>query len=162
MLERIAARKEDPMRDDEVRLDALSLVVQEMDATLDFYRLLGVEIPESAVWRTPTGAHHVDLKLPGGEAIGFDFDSEKLAQHYNSGFEASGSNTRTLIGFRLATREAVDARYARLTAAGHRGLQPPWDAFWGSRYAIVEDPDGRPVGMMSPPDPARRGAPPQV
>jgi hypothetical protein len=45
-------------------------------------------------------------------------------------------------------------------AAGYVGQQPPYDAFWGARYAIVEDPDGNPGGRMSPLDPARRSAPP--
>ena len=37
-----------------------------------------------------------------------------------------------------------------------RSQQPPFDAFWGARYAIVEDPDGNSVGLMSPVDPTRR------
>ena len=61
-----------------------------------------------------------------------------------------------VLGFRVATREAVDALYGRMTAAGHRGQQPPYDAFWGARYAVVEDPDGNAVGIMSPVDPTRR------
>lgn len=52
--------------------------------------------------------------------------------------------------------------YAELTAAGYAGLQPPCDTFWGARYAIVEDPDGNHVGLMSPLDPARRSRPPAV
>ena len=154
------------MSDHEVTLDALNLVARDMDATLSFYRLLGLEIPENIVWRTETGAHHVDLKLQGGETpgegTGLDFDSESLARKYNAGFEAASANSRTVIGFRVATRDAVDARYADLTSAGHRGLQPPYDTFWGARYAIVEDPDGRSVGIMSPQDDARRSAPPQI
>ena len=39
--------------------------------------------------------------------------------------------------------------------------QAPYDAFWGGRFAIVEDPDGNPVGLMSPNDPAMRTAPPE-
>jgi uncharacterized glyoxalase superfamily protein PhnB len=34
------------------------------------------------------------------------------------------------------------------------------EAFWGACYAIVEDPDGNPVGIMSPADPAFRSEPP--
>ena len=34
--------------------------------------------------------------------------------------------------------------------------QEPYDAFWGARYAIVEDPDGNAVGLMSPIDPDRQ------
>lgn len=154
------------MSDHDVTLDALNLVASDMDATLAFYRLLGLEIPEDAVWRTETGAHHVDLKLPAGttsgEDTGIDVDSESLAQRYNASFDASSPNSRTVIGFRVATRDAVDMRYAQLTSAGHRGLQPPYDAFWGARYAIVEDPDGRSVGIMSPQEDAHRSAPPKI
>jgi catechol 2,3-dioxygenase-like lactoylglutathione lyase family enzyme len=154
------------MSDREVRLDALNLVATDMEATLSFYRLLGLEIPEDAVWRTESGAHHVDLKPQGGkttgESTGVDFDSESLARTYNAGFDAASANSRTVIGFRVATRDAVDTRYADLTSAGHRGLQPPYDTFWGARYAIVEDPDGRCVGIMSPQDDARRSPPPQI
>jgi uncharacterized glyoxalase superfamily protein PhnB len=142
--------------------DGLNLVATDMDATLGFYRDLGVAIPESAVWRGDSGgaAHHVDIGMPNG--VSFDFDSGELARLYNAGWAGSGAEGRTLIGFRVATRDAVDETYARLTAAGHRGLQEPYDAFWGARYAIVEDPDGRQVGMMSPSDPAWRGSPPAL
>ena len=48
--------------------------------------------------------------------------------------------------------EEVDEIYARLTDAGAKAQQSPIDAFWGSRYAVVEDPDGNAVGIMSPPE----------
>jgi hypothetical protein len=41
-------------------------------------------------------------------------------------------------------------------------LQPPYDAFWGARYAIVEDPDGIAVGLMSPISPDFKSVPPDV
>jgi len=49
-----------------------------------------------------------------------------------------------------------------MTGAGHRGLREPHDAFWGARYAILEDPDGIAVGLMSPVSDDKRSAPPQV
>ena len=143
------------------KLEQLNLVVRDMEATLAFYRRLGLEIPDSSVWRTASGAHHVNLHLPNG--LSLDLDSSALAARYNSGWRETGSGGgRCVIGFSVATREEVDARYRELTAAGHTGLQPPYDAFWGARYAIVEDPDGNPVGLMSPSDPARRGPPPDL
>jgi uncharacterized glyoxalase superfamily protein PhnB len=66
-----------------------------------------------------------------------------------------------VLGFALADRQAVDDRYSELTAAGYEDRQPPFDAFWGARYAIVADPDGNDVGLMSPIDPARRAWPPE-
>ena len=55
---------------------------------------------------------------------------------------------RVVVGLRVETRAEVDRLYAVATAAGHPGLQPPHDAFWGARYAIVEDPDGLAVGLQ--------------
>jgi uncharacterized glyoxalase superfamily protein PhnB len=142
-------------------LNQLDLVVRDIDAALAFYRRLGLEIPDSAVWRTASGAHHVDLNLPNGFHL--HLDSMALAKSFNRGWpEAPGTGTRTIVGFALPTRETVDARYAELVAAGYKGCQPPYDTFWGARYAVVEDPDGNHVGLMSPKDPARRTAPPAL
>jgi hypothetical protein len=63
---------------------------------------------------------------------------------------------RIVLGFSVVTRNEVD----RLTGAGYAGLAPPYDAFWGARYPIVEDPNGVAVGVMSPIDPARKTWPP--
>jgi uncharacterized glyoxalase superfamily protein PhnB len=142
-------------------LKQLDLVVRDMDATLAFYRAAGIEIPESVVLRTPTGIHHVDITLPGGMVL--HFDSPALAKVYNRGWrEWSGAGSRSVVTFSVATREDVDRIHATLNGLGHRTSQPPFDAFWGARYAIVEDPDGNHIGFMSPSDPARRSAPPEL
>jgi uncharacterized glyoxalase superfamily protein PhnB len=140
-------------------LAQLDLVCADMDKTLAFYRLLGVKIPESAVWRTKTGAHHARVEIGSMELA---FDSVPLAKAYNKGFRKLASSGNVVIGFSVATRRAVDALYAKLTHAGHKGLQPPFDAFWGSRYAIVADPDGNPVGLMSPVDAKKKSPGPSL
>jgi uncharacterized glyoxalase superfamily protein PhnB len=142
-------------------LKQLDLVVHDMDATLAFYRAAGVDIPESAIWRTASGIHHVDVTLPGGMIL--HFDSPALAKVYNRGWrEPTGTGSRTVVTFRVASRDEVDRIHTKLSGLGHRTSQPPFDPFWGARYAIVEDPDGNHVGFMSPSDPARRSAPPDL
>jgi len=142
-------------------LGQLNLVVRDMAATIEFYRTLGLDIPDGQVWRTESGAHHVDLELANG--FGLDFDSPALAMQYNAAWRRpGGGGSQSVIGFNVCSRDAVDETYAAVTAAGHSGLQPPFDAFWGARYAIVEDPDGNHVGLMSPIDPSRRMAGPKL
>jgi len=136
----------------------INLVARNLHETLAFYRRLGVEIPDQAVWRTASGAHHATADTDVG--VDLEFDSEKLARAYNAGFAAKRG--RVVIGLSLESRDAVDLAWANLIADGAPGLQPPFDAFWGARYAIVEDPDGNPVGLMSPVDPARRSPPPAL
>jgi uncharacterized glyoxalase superfamily protein PhnB len=142
-------------------LNQIDLVVRDMEAAIAFYRALGVEIPEPAIWRTATGAHHVDITMPGGLIV--HFDSAPLAKVYDRGWRApSGPGTRIVLSFRVSSRDEVDRLHDHLTALGHPSAQPPFDAFWGARYAIVEDPDGNHVGLMSPLDPSRRTAPPEI
>ena len=142
-------------------LNQLDLVVRDMEATVAFYRALGVEIPEAAIWRTRTGVHHVDITMPGGLIV--HFDSAALAKAYDRGWrEPSGSGTRNVLSFKVSSRDEVDRIHDKLAGLGHRSSQPPYDAFWGARYAIVEDPDGNHIGLMSESDANRRGAPPDI
>jgi catechol 2,3-dioxygenase-like lactoylglutathione lyase family enzyme len=139
-------------------LSGLNIVVKDMEASIKFYRLLGLDIPEGIVWRTETGAHHVDVPMESG--LGFDLDSHALAKSYNAGWNDSAPGC--VIGFRVPSRDAVDDHYRDLTNAGYVGLQVPYDTFWGARYAIVQDPDGNHVGIMSPPDASKRSGLPNV
>jgi catechol 2,3-dioxygenase-like lactoylglutathione lyase family enzyme len=141
------------MADDRPVLNQINLVVRDMDAMIGFYERLGVEVAPTA---PPWDRHHRTLSTPDG--LDFDLDSTGFASQWNEGW--SPGRTGPVIGFGLATREAVDAVYGDLTNAGYAGQQPPYDAFWGARYAVVSDPEGNPVGLMSPIDPARKSTPP--
>ena len=145
-------------------LHQVNLICSDLDASAAFYRRLGVEIPEPAIWRTPTGAHHASAADPqAGQAFDFDLDSVAFARIWNSGWkDRTDLKGRVVVGFRLPTRADVDAVFRDMVGAGYRGLQEPWDAFWGARYAIIEDPDGIAVGLMSPVSPDRKSPPPDV
>ena len=97
---------------------------------------------------------HAELSLPGGFTL--ELDTVESAGLWHAGVRADPASGRVVIGFSLPSREAVDAAYAELTAAGYQGRQPPFDAFWGGRYAIVADPGGNDVGLMSPIDESMR------
>ncbi len=122
-----------------------------MDATVAFYRRLGLTIDAEP------GAPHVAARLPNGMVI--EWDSTEFVPQWDSGWNGATGGS-TVLGFSVPTRAAVDEVYAELTAAGYGGHQQPYDAFWGARYAIVEDPDGNSVGVMSPEDPERKFWPP--
>jgi len=48
-----------------------------------------------------------------------------------------------------------DAAVSRMAAAGATVVMPPWDAFWGARYAQVRDPFGH-AWSFAHPLPARQ------
>ena len=142
-------------------LDQLNLIVGDMDESIAFYRAIGLNIPEEAVWRTETGGHHVEVRMPDGFELALD--SQPLAEVYNAGWRAfKGEGNRTIMSFRYGDAAEVDATYQRVRTLGCRTSQPPYYTFWGSRFAVVVDPDGNHVGLMSPPDPAHRGQPPDI
>ncbi len=53
-------------------------------------------------------------------------------------------------------------RASTALALGAEALHPPYDAFWGARYAVVRGPGPLVVGIMSPVDPELRDEPPAV
>ena len=141
-------------------LNQLNIVSSNLDASIAFYRRLGVDFPEDRVWRTATGAHHASALDAGAD---LDLDSASFTQIWNRGWTGREDLAgRVVVGFSVKTREDVDRLYGEMTAAGHRGLQAPYDAFWGARYAVVEDPDRIAVGLMSPMSDEHRSAPPDV
>jgi catechol 2,3-dioxygenase-like lactoylglutathione lyase family enzyme len=134
-------------------LSQLNLAVRDMDATIAFYRGLGINV------EAEPGAEHVAFTLPSGLTI--EWDQADFVRNWDpAGGGATGGTT--ILGFTLASREAVDDLYATLVADGAGGRQRPFDAFWGARYAIVTDPDGNPVGLMSPVDAEQKYWPPRT
>jgi catechol 2,3-dioxygenase-like lactoylglutathione lyase family enzyme len=143
------------MSDRPPALHMLSLIVADMPASLDFYRRLGVAVPGGDDGAGP----HQELEMPDGFSL--ELETAESARLWHAAWRADPASAKVVIGFSLQSRQEVDDRYAELTAAGYTGRQPPFDAFWGCRYAIVADPDGNDVGLMSPIDESRRTWPPQ-
>ncbi len=146
------------------RLHQLNIVSRNLTASIEFYRRLGVEIPPERVWQTETGTHHASSNDTIDESrIDIELDSAAFASIWNTGWSGRDDLPGNIVvGFQLASREAVDQLFSDLTNAGYVGLQAPYDAFWGSRYAIVQDPDGIAVGFMSPISSEMRSEPPKV
>lgn len=127
------------------RLDAFGVVVADMARALAFYRLLGLDIPAEA-----DDAPHAEVALAGG--LRLMFDTEATLRSFDPSWTppAPGSGHRVALAFACDSPADVDAVYEMLTVAGHHGHLPPWDAFWGQRYATVHDPDGNPVDLFAP------------
>jgi uncharacterized glyoxalase superfamily protein PhnB len=143
------------MADSSLVLNQLNIVARDFDKTLAFYRRLGLDILEHSA----PGFRHAEVTLANGFLL--EFDEVTLARAYNAAWRQPGGGGRALIGFSVATREAVDEHYADLIAGGYEERQPPYDTFWGARYAVVADPNGNDVGIMSPLEERRRYWPPR-
>jgi uncharacterized glyoxalase superfamily protein PhnB len=122
------------------RLAAIGIVTRDIAASIRFYRLLGLDIPD------PEDSPHHDVELPGG--IRLMWDTEELMQQLDPEREEPRGH-RIPLAFECESAADVDATYARLVEAGHEGKKAPFDAFWGQRYANVVDPDGNVVDLFA-------------
>jgi catechol 2,3-dioxygenase-like lactoylglutathione lyase family enzyme len=138
-----------------IRLDQMNLIVRDVEASRTFYSRLGLDFGDERdpVW----AAHHVSAEHGDQAAIDVDLDSTSFAQKWDRGWPGGSG---IVVGFKVDSRQEVDALVATLAAEGVPVQQEPFDAFWGARYAVVSDPDGNGVGIMSPVDPATRSEPP--
>lgn len=142
-------------------LAQINIVVRDMQKSVAFYRLLGVSIEESRgdEW-SEWSLHHVNGTTSNGVRV--EFDSVAFAKQWNPGLDEAKLGSAVIPIFHVASREEVDRVHARVTAVGHRSHKAPEDAFWGARYAIVEDPNGNSVGIMSSIDASKRRPPPPL
>jgi catechol 2,3-dioxygenase-like lactoylglutathione lyase family enzyme len=122
------------------QLNAIGIVASNMAESIRFYRLLGLDVPE-----TPDEGH-VDTFLPNG--VRFMLDNEETVRSFKEDWQRATGNQ---IGLALECKSAaeVDETFARAVAAGFDAEKEPWDAFWGQRYAQLRDPDGVPVDLYA-------------
>jgi catechol 2,3-dioxygenase-like lactoylglutathione lyase family enzyme len=122
------------------QLNAIGIVASDMAESIRFYRLLGLDVPE-----TPDEGH-VDTFLPNG--VRFMLDSEETILSFRPDWKREQGNQLAL-AFECESPAEVDEVYARVTGAGFHGEKEPWDAFWGQRYAQLQDPNGVPVDLYA-------------
>ena len=121
-------------------LNAVGIVVSDIARSLDFYRLLGLDVPE-----TPHEGH-VDIVLPNGFRLMLDSEDE-MRKGRPDWVRQRGNQFN--LAFQCDRPAEVDKVYSQMISAGYHGEKGPWDAFWGQRYAQLLDPDGVPVDLYA-------------
>jgi uncharacterized glyoxalase superfamily protein PhnB len=124
-----------------LQFDAIGLVVNDMAATLGFYRMLGLDIPQDAETEG-----HAEAELRNGARI--MWDTIDIVQSFSS-WEPSAGGHRMSLAFLCDGPGEVDTKHGELVAAGYRSHVAPFDAVWGQRYATVLDPDDNPVDLFA-------------
>src|SRR6476619_6325062 len=94
------------------QLNASGIVAADMAESIRFYRLIGLDVPE-----TPDEGH-VDTFLHNG--VRFMLDSEETMKSFMEGWSRETGN-QVGIAFECASPAEVDELYARVTGAGFHG-----------------------------------------
>lgn len=125
-----------------ISLDLIGIVVQDMKRSLDFYRALGLVIPADQ-----NSEGHVELKLANGLRLAWD--TVEIVRSFDPAWSAPSGGHRISLDWLCDSATDVDAVYQRLTGMGYAGHTPPFDAFWGQRYALIKDPDGNKIALFA-------------
>lgn len=122
--------------------DLAGMAVRDMAASLKFYRLLGLEIPENVEQED-----HVESITASGFRIAWD--SEAAIKRFDPEW-VQPIGQRIGLAFKCSSPAEVDELYNRVIQNGYGSHRAPWDAVWGQRYAVVIDPDGILVDLFAP------------
>ena len=124
------------------KLDFFGIVVSDMPRSLAFYRRLGLDFPDGK-----ENEGHVEAELSGG--FRYALDTEEVMRSFDPEWQRPTGGHAEAGAFRCGSPAEVDQVYAELLAAGGRAYKEPWDAFWGMRYAQLEDPDGNLLSLYA-------------
>lgn len=125
-----------------IHLNTIGIVVDNMKNSLDFYRLLGLTIPDDV----NKDEWNVDYQLPNGIILGFI--SKEMARNADPNRLESKSH-QIILQFSVDSPQEVNQTYNRMIEAGYTSYEAPWDAFWGQRFAQLIDPDGNKVNLFA-------------
>lgn len=126
-----------------VALDLVGIIVRDMAAALAFYRQLGWDIPAEM-----DDEGHVEYVLPNGLRIAWD--THDVIRSFDETWHPPTGGHRIGLAFLCASPPEVDALFDRMTQLGYHAHKPPFDAFWGQRYAQIQDPDGNVIDLFAP------------
>ena len=124
-----------------MKLNAVGVTSTNLQKTIQFYTLLGFQFPE-----LKDGEGHIEPVNADGSAR-LMIDSVEIVKGIIGEDPKPGTHSSFAIEYN--SPEEVNEVAQKVQEAGFTVTKAPWDAFWGQRYAIVEDPDGYKVDLYA-------------
>jgi hypothetical protein len=120
-----------------LELYMVGVVVEDMHRAAEFYRRLGVDVPEDA-----ESKEHVEIAMSG---LTFFLNTKQANARWDPAKTEASGGYRIVLEFYLETQAALDAKYEELTGFGYAGHCAPYDVTPTLRFAMVDDPDGNTI-----------------
>ena len=124
----------------ELQLSMVVLEVQNLEASVQFYRTLGLNIPDPPGHR-PVVVH----RMGSGVSL---LLTTRFASAYDKTWTRPTSGYQQLLEFYVGEDSAVTQKWLELTSAGYHGRMPPTKTT-GPFVAMVDDPDGNVILLTS-------------
>ena len=124
----------------QIQLAMVVLEVRDLDASIAFYRRLGLDIPD------PAGGQPIVIhRMPSGVSL---LLTTSFASVYDPAFQRPAGGYQQMLEFYVGEDALVDQAWAELTAAGYHGRLAPTKTA-GPYAAMVDDPDGNVIFLTS-------------
>jgi hypothetical protein len=120
-----------------LELYMVGVIVEDMGRATEFYRRLGVDVPEDAETK-----EHVEIAMSG---LTFFLNTKRANARWDAAKTDPSGGYRIVLEFYLETRAALDAKYDELTGFGYVGHCAPYDVTPELRFAMIDDPDGNTI-----------------
>ena len=120
-----------------LELYMVGAIVEDMPRAVEFYRRLGVEVPE--------GAEEQEFVEIGMSGLTFFLSTREQNARWDPARTPASGGYRIILEFYLDSPEALDAKYEELTGYGYPSHCAPYDVTPELRFAMVDDPDGNTI-----------------
>ena len=124
-----------------MKLNAAGVTTTNLQKTVEFYTILGFTFPEHK-----EDEQHLESVVTE-RSIKLMIDAKNIVKDIIGEDPKPGNHSSFAIEY--DSPKEVDSVAEKIKAAGFKIVKEPWDAFWGQRYAVVEDPDGYKVDLYA-------------
>lgn len=115
----------------------VGVIVEDMPRAVEFYRRLGVAVPDGAEQQ-----EHVEIRMSG---LTFFLSTQGANARWDPAKTPAEGGYRIVLEFLLDSRETLDAKYDELRVFGYAEHCAPYDVTPELRFAMIDDPDGNTI-----------------
>lgn len=121
-----------------LELYMVGVMVEDMARAVEFYRRLGVDVPEGSETKG-----HVEVKMSG---LTFFLTTHAVNARWDPAKKpVVDGGYKIILEFYLQSREVLDAKYAEMISYGYASHVAPYDTPFNVRFAMINDPDGNTI-----------------
>lgn len=124
-----------------MKLNAVGVSTSNLRISVGFYTVLGFEFPQFK-----DNEQHLEPVTSDGSAR-LMIDAKSVVRDIIGEDPKPGNHSSFAIQYNSA--EEVNKVVEKVKSAGFKVVKEPWDAFWGQRYTVVEDPDGYRIDLYA-------------
>lgn len=124
-----------------MKINAIGIFTSNLSKTVEFYSLIGFKFPEFK-----SDEQHLEATTTPGETR-LMIDSKELIKSL-IGEEPKPGNC-SVFAVEYISVDELNKTAQKVSLAGFTVFKEPWDAFWGQRYCVVQDPDGHRIDLYA-------------